>query len=150
MQLHLISHRILSSTFWRKKQLPYRGNVFFFFFMYISIQIKCPWSLKLHICLNTNTMLDMTCKHAVRIKTPIETLGIHITNNLEESFNNNFKPKISTFKNLLQIQKQRTLTSKGKITIVNTLALSPLIYVSSLIDTLIDTFVDQRNDLSKH
>ncbi len=42
------------------------------------------------------------------IKTPIETLGIHITNNLEESFNYNFKPKIVTFKNTLQIWKQRT------------------------------------------
>ncbi len=66
------------------------------------------------------------------IKTPIETLGIHITNNLEESFNYNFKPKIATFKNLLQIWKQRTLTTKGKITIVNILALSTFIYVSSL------------------
>ncbi len=44
-------------------------------------------------------------------------------------------PKIATFKNLLQIWKQRTLTIKRKITIVNTLVLSPLIYVSSLIDT---------------
>ncbi len=35
------------------------------------------------------------------INTLIETLGIHITNNLEESFNYNFKPKIATFKNLL-------------------------------------------------
>ncbi len=69
------------------------------------------------------------------IKTPIETLGIHIINNLEESFNYNFKPKIATFKNLLQIWTQHTLTIKGKIIIVNTLALSPLIYVSSLIDT---------------
>ncbi len=59
------------------------------------------------------------------IKIPIETLGIHITNNLEESFNYNCKPKIATFKNLLQIWKQSTLTIKGKITIVNTLALSP-------------------------
>ncbi len=66
---------------------------------------------------------------------PNQIHGIHITNNLDKSFNYSFKPKIATFKNLLQIWKQHTLTIKGKITIVNTLALSRLIYVSSLIDT---------------
>ncbi len=69
------------------------------------------------------------------IKSPLETLGVHITNNEEENLKYNFKPKIATFKNLLNIWKQRTLTIKGKITIVNTLALSPFIYVSSLIET---------------
>ncbi len=61
------------------------------------------------------------------IKTPIETLGIYITNI--------FKPKIATPHIILNIWKQITLSIKGKITIVNTLALSPLIYTSSLIDT---------------
>ncbi len=50
-------------------------------------------------------------------------------------FSYNFKPKISTLRNTLNIWKQRTLSIKGKITIVNTLARSPLIYTSSLIDT---------------
>ncbi len=69
------------------------------------------------------------------MKTPLETLGIYITNNSEKNFNYNFKPKIATLRNTLNIWKQRTLSIKGKITIVNTLALSPLIYTSSLIDT---------------
>ena len=69
------------------------------------------------------------------IKTPLETLGIYITNNAEENLNHNFKPKIATLRNTLNIWKQRTLSMKGKITIINTLALSPLIYTSSLIDT---------------
>ncbi len=69
------------------------------------------------------------------IKTPLETLGIYIANNSEENFSYNFKPKIATLRKTLNIWKQRTLSIKGKITIVNTLALSPLIYTSTLIDT---------------
>ncbi len=69
------------------------------------------------------------------IKTPLETLGIYISNNSLENFNYNFKPKIATLCNTLNIWKQRTLSIKGKITIINTLALSPLIYTSSLIYT---------------
>ncbi len=46
----------------------------------------------------------------------------------------NYKPKLVELKNLLNIWKQRALSLKGKITIINTLALAPLIYVASLID----------------
>ncbi len=48
------------------------------------------------------------------IKTPLETLGIYITNNSEENFSYNFKPKIVTLHNTLNIWKQRTLSIKGK------------------------------------
>ncbi len=37
------------------------------------------------------------------IKTLPETLGVYITNNEEENLKYNFKPKITTFKNLLNI-----------------------------------------------
>ncbi len=37
---------------------------------------------------------------------------------------------------MLSIWKQRRLSLKGKITTLNNLALSPLIYVSSVVDTL--------------
>ncbi len=69
------------------------------------------------------------------IKTPLETLGIFITNNPEENLKYNCKPKLSILRNTLNIWKHRTLSIKGKITIVNTLALSPLIYTSPLIET---------------
>ncbi len=68
------------------------------------------------------------------IKTHLETLGIHITNNSDENLNYNFKPKITTLKKHLVIWKQRFLSLKGKITIINNLALAPLIYCASLID----------------
>ncbi len=86
-----------------------------------------------------NIGITLTSDHYLHglswIKTPFETLGIYITNNSEENFSYNFKPKIATLRNTLNIWKQRTLSIKGKITIINTLALSPLIYTPSLIDT---------------
>ncbi len=39
------------------------------------------------------------------IKTPLETIGIYITNNHDDNLNFNFKPKIATLKNLLSIWK---------------------------------------------
>ncbi len=80
------------------------------------------------------------------IKTPLETLGIYITNNSEENLSYNFKPKIATLHNTPNIWKQRTLSIKGKITIANTLALSPLIYTSSLIDTPMEA-LKEINDI---
>ncbi len=68
------------------------------------------------------------------IKTPLETLGIFITNDAEENLNLNFKPRIANLTNLLNVWKQRNLSLKGKITIINALALAPLIYLSSTID----------------
>ncbi len=68
------------------------------------------------------------------IKTPLETLCIFITNDLDENYLLNYKPKFAELKNLLNIWKQRVLSLKGKITIINTLALAPLIYDTSIID----------------
>ncbi len=62
------------------------------------------------------------------IKTPLKTLRIFITNNPEENLKYQFRPKLAILQNILNMWKQRTLSIKGKITIVNTLALSPLIY----------------------
>ncbi len=69
------------------------------------------------------------------IKTPLETLGISIVNNSDMNYNLNFQQRIVTLKSTLNIWKQRKLSIKRKITILNTLALAPLIYVSSVIKT---------------
>ena len=83
------------------------------------------------------------------IKHSIETLGIRCTNNTKESYNHNFKPRILTLKNTLNIWSQRSLSLKGKITVVNNLALSPLIYVSSIIDTPKDAIVEIKKCIDK-
>ncbi len=69
------------------------------------------------------------------IKTPIYTLGIHIVESEEDNYILNFKQKINNLKTILNIWKQRNLSIKGKITIINSLALSPLIYISSVTHT---------------
>ncbi len=68
------------------------------------------------------------------IKTPLQPLGIFITNDPDKYYLLNYKLKLAELKNLLNIWKQRALSLKGKITIINTLALVPLIYVASIID----------------
>ncbi len=80
------------------------------------------------------------------MKTPLETLCIFITNDAEENLNLNFKPRIANFTNLLNVWQQRNLSLKGKITIINTLALAPLIYLSSTIDTP-DKAIAQVNNI---
>jgi len=69
------------------------------------------------------------------IKENIESLGIIFTLSEEENYQLNYKPRICKLKNTLQVWKQRNLSLKGKITIINSLALSPLIYVAGVIDT---------------
>ncbi len=69
------------------------------------------------------------------IKTPIQTLGIVITDNEDKNYKYNFQNKIATLKATLNIWKQRKLSIKGKITIINSLALASLIYVSSVISS---------------
>ncbi len=69
----------------------------------------------------------MSCNHFPHglswIKTHLETLGITITDNLEANFKYNFQQRILNLKVILNIWKQRKLSLKGKITILNNLAL---------------------------
>ncbi len=69
------------------------------------------------------------------IKTHIKTLGIVITNDDEENYIKNFQLRILNLKSVLNIWRQQNLSLKGKITILNNLVLSPLIYASSIVNT---------------
>ncbi len=80
------------------------------------------------------------------IKTPLETHWIFITNNPEENLKYNFRPKLAILRNTLKMWKQWTLSIKCKITIVNTVALSPLIYTSTLIETPPE-IIKETNDI---
>ncbi len=68
------------------------------------------------------------------IKTPLETLGIVITDNTD-NHKHNFQQKIQSLKTILNIWKQRNLSLKAKTVVLNNLALAPLIYGSSFVDT---------------
>ncbi len=81
----------------------------------------------------------ISCDHVPHglswIKTPIETLGIVITDNDETNYKYNFQQRIYTLKSTLNIWKQRKLSLKGEITVLNNLALISIIYVSSVVNT---------------
>ncbi len=59
-----------------------------------------------------------------------------ITDNDETNYKYNFQQRIFTLKSTLNIRKQRKLSLKGKITVLNNLALAPIIFVSSVVNTL--------------
>lgn len=69
------------------------------------------------------------------IREPIQSLGIFFTSSESENYLLNYKPRIEKLQNMLLVWAQRGLSLKGKITIINNLALSPLIYVAAVIDT---------------
>ena len=67
------------------------------------------------------------------IKDPVKVLGVWISKSLEEITQINFNEKITKLKKLLNIWKQRKLTLHGKVTVINSLALSQILYVSSVL-----------------
>ena len=64
---------------------------------------------------------------------PVQTLGTLISGNESDHYELNFKPKIIKMQQLLNSWKCRHLSLKGKITVINTLALSQLVYLCGII-----------------
>ncbi len=91
----------------------------------------------------------MTCGHFTHgvpwIKPPILTLGIVITDNNESNFKDNLKQRILILKAILNLWKQIKLSLKGKITVLNNLALAPITYVSSVVNTPVKTIEEINN-----
>ena len=65
----------------------------------------------------------------------IKLLGLSICNTEQENYIQNFEPKIKKIKSLFKIWKQRHLSLKGKITIINSLAASMLVYPCTCLQT---------------
>ena len=64
---------------------------------------------------------------------PVETLGVFVNGNENDHYKLNFEPKLTKMKQLFASWKCRKLSIKGKITVINTLAISKLIYLASII-----------------
>ena len=62
----------------------------------------------------------------------IETLGVVFTDNESDNYRLNYEPRIISLKNILHVWKQRHLSLKGKITVINSLAIAPLVYIASV------------------
>ncbi len=58
-----------------------------------------------------------------------------ITDNDETNYKYNFQQRIFTLKSTLNTWKQRKHSLKGKITVLNNLAFTPIIYVSIVVNT---------------
>ncbi len=63
----------------------------------------------------------------------VNYLGIHVGKNMKELSNINFGTTIGKMKSVLNMWKQRDLTLLGKISIVKSLALSKLVYVTTVL-----------------
>jgi hypothetical protein len=66
---------------------------------------------------------------------PIKMLGIHICTTESNHIKYNFEPQLKTIKSIFNMWKQRNLSLKGKITIINSLAASLLVYPCSTLYT---------------
>ncbi len=66
----------------------------------------------------------------------INYLGITLSGNEDDHYELNYKKMILNLRNVLNTWKCRKLSLKGTITVVNNLALPPLLYVASVIHTL--------------
>jgi exonuclease III len=71
--------------------------------------------------------LDWTCDDEITL------LGINIAIGNNDQYILNFKKRLKTLKSLLFSWKGRNLSLKGKVTVINSLALSPLLYAASVI-----------------
>ena len=72
-------------------------------------------------------------------KGKIELLGITITKDAIENENTNFTPRVKTIENILKQWSRRKLSLKGKIVVINALALSTIVYPSTVLDVPIKT-----------
>ena len=82
-------------------------------------------------------------------KEDIVLLGITITTNENESTEKNFTTRLKAMKNILKQWSRRKMSLKGKITVINALALSFIVYPASVIITPINVLEEINKILYK-
>ena len=65
----------------------------------------------------------------------IKCLGIYCSPNVESAINKNYEEKVNKLKKLLNMWRQRKLSLKGKISVLRSVALPQMLYVSSVLYT---------------
>jgi hypothetical protein len=90
----------------------------------LAYQIGCP------------SQLDLTVRHHDLHwkELPISLLGITITDNLDTNMKENFTSKLESIDILTKIWSGRSLSMKGKLTIINSILIPKLIYPSTILD----------------
>ena len=61
----------------------------------------------------------------------IHTLGVSLSGDENDHYILNYNKRLKNMKNLLSSWKCRRLSLKGKVTVINILAISPLLYLAS-------------------
>ena len=83
-----------------------------------------------------NTVINETKLQGPKFeKTPIQLLGITVTDDENISIEQNFTPRVKAIENILKHWSRRKLSLKGKITVINSLALSLIVYPASNLST---------------
>ena len=94
--------------------------------------------------------LKGTLKEILNLKVnenSIKSLGIYIGHNKEEFFEKNWMRHRRDIQKLLQSWKTRKLTLFGKCLIINSLAISKLVYAATLLTTPGDEFIKDINKM---
>ncbi len=85
--------------------------------------------------------------HGIKVsEKPIKVLGVWLSKDTEEITSLNFNERVEKLKNLLNMWRQRKLSLKGKITIINCLALSQIMYIASVL-YIPQCVIENVNDL---
>jgi hypothetical protein len=77
-------------------------------------------------------------KHDIGIKWPddsVKFLGVYINNNSKKMMEDNFNDKLNKIQEIVNIWFLRKMTLKGKVTIINSLLASQLIYLGTVFHT---------------
>ena len=64
----------------------------------------------------------------------VKLLGLTISKDLLESQHENFSPRVKAMENILKQWSKRKLSLKGKITVINALALSLIVYPATILE----------------
>ena len=80
---------------------------------------------------------------------PVFALGIHFLNNDTVSLKKNFDQRLISMENLLNLWYARNLTLHGRITILKSLALSKLVYNTSILSLPL-AFINRVNQVIKN
>ena len=79
--------------------------------------------------------------------TAVKSLGIYIGHDKDECYNKNWMETYHVMEKLFESLKRRKLSVFGKCTIINTHALSKLIYIANIIELPDKKFIKDMNRL---
>ena len=118
----------------------------FYYFAGLEVNYNKTFAMKLGSCRNTDAKY-YTIKNLCWTNEPIKILGIYFHPDEKLMEKMNFLKKLGEIKCLFNLWKLRNLTWLGKITIINTLALSKLMYQLAALPTPSSSFLKELKNL---